>query len=103
MAWIIQPWRYMLMALHIPCFLVVSYYWLLSDSVRWQLSKGKYAEAKASLEKVARINKKQISEKSMNALLNPPSPPPNTVSLIFYIELTRVVVKYRAIPTVSTK
>ncbi|CAB3221786.1 unnamed protein product [Arctia plantaginis] len=95
-AWIVQPWRYMIMALHIPCFLVVSYYWLLADSVRWQLSKGKFAEAKASLETMARVNKKQISEKSMNALLNPPTPPPNTededeVSLIKAIFKSRVL------------
>ncbi|CAB3221784.1 unnamed protein product [Arctia plantaginis] len=95
-AWVIQPWRYMLIALHIPCFLVVSYYWLLSDSVRWQLSKGKFAEAKASLETVARVNKKQISEKSMNALLNPPTPPPNTeggdkVNLIKAVFKSRVL------------
>ncbi|XP_075975382.1 organic cation transporter protein-like [Anticarsia gemmatalis] len=75
-AWIIQPWRYMIMALHIPPFLIVSYYWILDESVRWLLSKQKYVEAKEVLEKVSRVNKKEISEKSMHALLNPPPPPP---------------------------
>ncbi|CAB3246648.1 unnamed protein product [Arctia plantaginis] len=74
-AWLIQPWRYMIMALHIPCFLILGYYWLVDESVRWQLSKGKYAEAKATLEIVARVNKKQISEKSFHALMNPPQQP----------------------------
>lgn len=79
-AWVVQPWRYMIMALHIPCFLIVSYYWILSESVRWLLSKQRYDEARQVLEKVARVNKKKISEKSMNALLNPPAPPVAEVS-----------------------
>lgn len=80
-AWLIQPWRYMIMALHIPCFLIIGYYWLVDESVRWQLSKGKYAEAKKTLEIVARINKKQISEKSFLALMNPPQPADTSVSV----------------------
>lgn len=74
-AWVVQPWRYMIIALHVPCFLIITYYWILSESVRWLLSKGKYEEAKAVLEKVARVNKTQISEKTMHGLLNPPAPP----------------------------
>ncbi|CAH2241431.1 organic cation transporter protein-like [Pararge aegeria] len=71
-AWLIEPWRYMIMALHIPCFLIISYYWILSESVRWLLAKRKFDEAKIVLEKVAKVNRKQISEKSMQGLLNPP-------------------------------
>ncbi|KAL0830891.1 hypothetical protein ABMA28_002993 [Loxostege sticticalis] len=74
-AWLVQPWRYMIMTLHIPCFLVVSYYWILPESVRWLLSKEKYAEAKVVLERVARVNRTVISEKSLYALMNPPPPP----------------------------
>ncbi|XP_045449927.1 organic cation transporter protein-like [Melitaea cinxia] len=71
-AWVIRPWRYMILALHIPCFLIISYYWLLSESVRWLISKQKFEEARKVLENVARVNKKQISEKSMAGLLTPP-------------------------------
>ncbi|KAJ2951333.1 hypothetical protein O0L34_g5734 [Tuta absoluta] len=71
-AWAIQSWRYMIMALHIPCFLIVSYYWLLSESVRWLLSKERYDEAKVVLEKVARVNNKTLSEKTLRSLMNPP-------------------------------
>ena len=73
-AWIVQPWRYMIMALHIPCFLIISYYWILTESVRWLLSKKKYDQAKDVLETVARVNKTHISEKSLEALMNPPEP-----------------------------
>ncbi|XP_026744635.1 organic cation transporter protein-like [Trichoplusia ni] len=71
-AWLIQPWRYMILALHIPCFLIIAYYWILNESVRWLLSQQKFDEAKIVLEKVAKRNGTQISEKSMNALLTPP-------------------------------
>ncbi|XP_050348549.1 organic cation transporter protein-like [Nymphalis io] len=69
-AWLVQPWRYMIMALHIPGFLVISYYAILPESVRWLLSKRKYVEATKVLETVARLNKTQISDKSLEALIN---------------------------------
>ncbi|XP_073947359.1 solute carrier family 22 member 7-like [Choristoneura fumiferana] len=71
MAWLVGSWRHLLMVLNIPCFIIVVYYWLQTESVRWLLSKQKFPEAKAVLQKVARINKKKISEKSMEALLTP--------------------------------
>ncbi|XP_041980316.1 organic cation transporter protein-like [Aricia agestis] len=74
-AWVIQPWRYMIMALFIPCFLVISYYFILSESVRWLLSKQKFDEAKKVLLNVARVNKTHISDKSLEALMNPKPEP----------------------------
>lgn len=73
-AWGIQPWRYMILALHIPCFIIIAYYWILQESVRWLLSQKKFDQAKDVLQRVARRNRKQISEKSMHALMNPPEP-----------------------------
>ncbi|XP_047521131.1 solute carrier family 22 member 2-like isoform X1 [Pieris napi] len=72
-AWLVRPWRSLLMTLYIPVFLLLSYYWILSESVRWLLAKKKYAEARQVLENVAKTNKTNISAKSMNALLNPPT------------------------------
>ncbi|KAI5633320.1 major facilitator superfamily domain-containing protein [Phthorimaea operculella] len=72
-AWAIQSWRYMIMVLHIPCFLIVSYYWILSESVRWLLSKKRYDEAKVVLEKVARVNNRTLSEENLRNLMNPPA------------------------------
>ncbi|CAH0719754.1 unnamed protein product, partial [Brenthis ino] len=71
-AWLVTPWRYMILVLHIPCFLIISYYWILNESVRWLLSKCKFEQAREVLEKVAKINKKHISEKSMEGLFNLP-------------------------------
>ena len=60
----------MIMALHIPGFLILAYYGILYDSVRWLLTKKKYEEAKKVLETVARVNKTNISNKSLDALVN---------------------------------
>ncbi|XP_023935701.2 solute carrier family 22 member 13-like [Bicyclus anynana] len=73
-AWLITPWRNLLMALHIPCYIIISYFWILSESLRWLLSKNKHTEAKEVLLTIARVNKKNISEKSLNALLNKNEP-----------------------------
>ncbi|XP_023935700.2 organic cation transporter protein-like [Bicyclus anynana] len=69
-AWLVSPWRSMLIVLNTPCFLIISYYWILSESLRWLLSKNKYSEAKKVLQTVAKVNNTCISEKSLNALLN---------------------------------
>ncbi|XP_063381843.1 solute carrier family 22 member 4-like [Cydia fagiglandana] len=70
-AWLVQPWRYFIMSLYIPCFLMMAYYWCISESVRWLLTKERFNEAKDILEKAARINKTKISEKSMQVLMKP--------------------------------
>lgn len=70
-AWLIPAWRTYIIALHVPCFVIIAYYWLLSESVRWLLSKKRYSEAEQVLETVAKANKTFISEKSMQALMNP--------------------------------
>lgn len=80
-AWLVQPWRYMIMALHIPCFLIISYYWLLPESIRWLLSKNKNEEARKVLENVARVNKKSISEKSIQALMFTPEGTDNNTNV----------------------
>ncbi|CAH2047645.1 unnamed protein product, partial [Iphiclides podalirius] len=73
-SWMIQPWRYMILALHVPVFLTICYYWILGESVRWLLSKQKYTQARFALQEVAKVNKTTISEKSLEALVNPKLP-----------------------------
>ncbi|XP_013146966.1 PREDICTED: organic cation transporter protein-like [Papilio polytes] len=96
-SWAIHSWRYMILALHVPCFLIISYYWFLGESVRWLLSKQKYTEARAALEEVAKVNRTNICEKSMEALLTPPSaqgsPTSDGPGLIGYIFSSRVLLR----------
>ncbi|XP_045769458.1 solute carrier family 22 member 3-like [Maniola jurtina] len=73
--WLIGPWRYATLALCIPCLFMIVYYWLLSESIRWLLVKGRYAEARKIIETAARLNKKSISDNSMEALLKPQRDP----------------------------
>ncbi|CAH2047633.1 unnamed protein product, partial [Iphiclides podalirius] len=70
-AWATESWRTMTLALNVPCFLIISYYWFLGESVRWLLSKQKYSQARNALENVAKTNKTKISQESMEALLRP--------------------------------
>lgn len=88
---LVQYWRHFLMALHIPSFLLVICYFFLSESVRWLLSKQKYVEARTVLEKVARVNKTQISEKSMQALMTPPLQIERVRALSTYISIWLLV------------
>lgn len=67
-AWGIPSWRTLTQVLYAPQLLVVTYFWILSESVRWLMSKGRYEESETILKKVAHANKKQLSEKSLEAL-----------------------------------
>ncbi|KAL4709495.1 hypothetical protein ACJJTC_007226 [Scirpophaga incertulas] len=73
LAWAIPSWRQLLLYLNSPCFIIISYYWMLSESIRWLISKQRFDEAKLVLEKVARVNNREISETSLQALLTPKS------------------------------
>ncbi|XP_023935695.2 organic cation transporter protein-like [Bicyclus anynana] len=96
-AWLITDWRYMIMALHIPCFLIIVYYWIFSESVRWLLSKKRYPEAQKILENVARVNKTYISEKSLEALMNPPQPVAANVPDVDKPGLVRTILSSRVL------
>ncbi|XP_034829489.1 organic cation transporter protein-like [Maniola hyperantus] len=79
-AWLFTEWRAMIMVIHIPCFIIVAYYWLLTESVRWLLSKKKFTEAKEILETVAKVNKTYISEKSLDLLTSSTPDLPTTIN-----------------------
>ncbi|XP_047990792.1 organic cation transporter protein-like [Leguminivora glycinivorella] len=67
-AWGVQPWRTLTQVLYAPQLLVVCYFWILSESVRWLMSKGRYEESEEILKKVAKRNNKELSQKSLEAL-----------------------------------
>ncbi|VVD02745.1 unnamed protein product [Leptidea sinapis] len=85
-AWLVQPWRYMILVLHIPCFLIISYYWILSESIRWLLSKQKYVEARQVLEKIARVNKKEINTMYLNYILTCAIEIPGFYTAVFILD-----------------
>ncbi|CAG5054649.1 unnamed protein product [Parnassius apollo] len=67
-AWGVPNWRNFTLALYIPQFLTISYFWIISESVRWYMSKGRYEQSEAIIKEVARVNKKELSETSLVAL-----------------------------------
>lgn len=67
-AWGVPKWKTLTLILYIPMFLTISYIWIMSESIRWYMSKGRYEESEELLKKIARINNKQLSDKSLVAL-----------------------------------
>ncbi|XP_045769172.1 solute carrier family 22 member 3-like isoform X2 [Maniola jurtina] len=67
-AWGVPAWRPMTRVLFAPLLLVVTYFWLISESVRWLMSKGRYEESETILKRVAKMNKRSLSDKSLQAL-----------------------------------
>lgn len=67
-AWGVPAWRTLTQVLYAPQLLVIFYFWILSESVRWLMSKGKYEESERILQKVAKSNRKELSADSLQAL-----------------------------------
>lgn len=63
-------WHYLQIVLSIPSVLFLSYWWIVPESVRWLISRGKYEEAKKQLEKVAKINKVDLDEEKVQEMIN---------------------------------
>lgn len=67
-AWGVPDWRNFTLTLYIPQLITISYFWIMSESIRWYMSKGRFEEAEKVLKDVARVNKKTLSEKSLRGL-----------------------------------
>ncbi|XP_049703477.2 organic cation transporter protein [Helicoverpa armigera] len=68
LAWAVPNWRTLTLVLYIPQFLTIAYYWLISESVRWYMSKGRFEESEALLKKMAKVNGTQVSDTSLEEL-----------------------------------
>ncbi|XP_045769443.1 organic cation transporter-like protein isoform X2 [Maniola jurtina] len=67
-AWNVPYWRNLILILYAPLFLFLSYYWFISESVRWNMTKGRYREVESFLKKVAQVNKRELTEKFQQEL-----------------------------------
>ncbi|KAF5303512.1 hypothetical protein FQR65_LT08211 [Abscondita terminalis] len=68
MAWIVQSWRTLLKILYPFNFVVILYYWLIPESVRWLLARNEFSKAQNILLKVANVNGRTISEENLKEL-----------------------------------
>lgn len=67
-AWAFPYWRTYTIVIYAPSILFISYYWLIAESVRWLISKGRKKEAADIIFKVADYNKKKLSSESIKML-----------------------------------
>jgi len=52
----VQHWRYIQLAINIPTLATIFYIWIIPESVRWLLSKGKLKRAEDIVIKIASYN-----------------------------------------------
>lgn len=67
-AWQIHDWREMLRYLYAPGLLFVAYLWIIPESVRWLISKGRYEEADKILLKAASNSGVTLSLMNLNKM-----------------------------------
>ncbi|XP_047990415.1 organic cation transporter protein-like [Leguminivora glycinivorella] len=63
-AWGVPHWRWFHRAIYGPMLLAVVYFWLMPESIRWYMSKGRFEESEAVLEKAVRVNGKTLSDQT---------------------------------------
>ncbi|XP_016952858.1 organic cation transporter-like protein [Drosophila biarmipes] len=69
-AYFVHDWRWLQIALTLPGIIFLCYYWIIPESARWLLSKGRKDCAIANMQKAARFNKVEISDEALSDLLD---------------------------------
>lgn len=59
-AYFVRDWRYLTLATSVPFILYYFYWFILPESPRWLLAKGRFDEALNILKDIARINNKEL-------------------------------------------
>ncbi|ALC47005.1 Orct [Drosophila busckii] len=100
-AYFIHDWRWLQIALTLPGLLFMCYFWIIPESARWLLSKGRKEEAFAIIAHAAKENKVQIpselydqlvvelEEKQRQDELAAKQPAPSVLDLLRYPNLRR--------------
>lgn len=63
-----RKFRILLRIIYIPTFLVLSYIWIIPESIRWLLSKGRNQDAVRIIHRAAKINRVELTPKSLDLL-----------------------------------
>ncbi|KAJ6645267.1 Solute carrier family 22 member 6-A, partial [Pseudolycoriella hygida] len=64
----VKKFRLLLRIIYIPTFLVLSYIWIIPESIRWLLSKGRNEEAVKIIQRAAKVNRVELSHASLQSL-----------------------------------
>lgn len=67
-AMFVSNYRTLLQITYAPLLLIISYFWLIPESVRWLFVKGRKEEAVAVIRKAAKMNKIILSDQTMDKL-----------------------------------
>ncbi|KAM8945320.1 solute carrier family 22 member 2 [Pelodytes ibericus] len=62
LAYVITNWRWLQLAITLPNFVFLSYYWCVPESPRWLISQNRKPEAKVIIENIAKKNGKMVPE-----------------------------------------
>lgn len=71
-AWITLNWRKLIRVVNSMGLVIVFYYWIIPESSRWLLSRGKYKEVSQNLSKIIKINKVVLPDDMKDVLENRP-------------------------------
>ncbi|XP_017047157.1 organic cation transporter-like protein [Drosophila ficusphila] len=69
-AYFVHDWRWLQIALTLPGLIFMCYYWIIPESARWLLSKGRKECAIANMQKAARFNKVEVTNEALSELLD---------------------------------
>ncbi|XP_069101118.1 organic cation transporter protein-like [Argopecten irradians] len=60
---LLRHWKWIQLAVAIPCSIYMFYWWFIPESPRWLISQGRYDEAEEIMQKVAKVNKVETNER----------------------------------------
>ncbi len=56
LAYLLRDWRHLQLAITLPSLLTIPLWWVIPESARWLMSRGRVKEAEAILHRIARFN-----------------------------------------------
>ncbi|XP_015979547.1 solute carrier family 22 member 13 [Rousettus aegyptiacus] len=91
LAYGLRNWRHLQIASSAPFWLLFFYFWVLPESARWLLIRGRVEEAKQLLQKAASVNRRKLSPELLNQLTSEKAGPSgNILDLVRHPKLQKL-------------